>query len=388
MNQSKQHYDVIIIGGGFAGCALAYHFSKAKLKTLLLEQKNICSGTSAACAGRAQIIESETEDYLKIVHEGFSKIPSLSDELDIDLEWELPGHLTLINSEENYQSMQKKVCLLNSHGINAEMLDKKSLQKIEPNLCLDNILAAAYSAEGHINPFRFCFGFLNAARRHNAKIETHQKVIKFSTSKQKITAVHTTDKSYSGDTIILASGAWTNQITKLLGIEIPIFFTKAEALVSEPLPKMISHHIGTSGFYASVHGNNRTVTFGLGQHRNGSLLISNAISPASEIDRSSSEWGLPSISDLFQNYFPTIPPFNILRTWSAPSPFAKDFLPVIGWIPAISNLYLAAAFHLAIPTIPLFTERIVDHILNPDNQSTHIYLAPYSPARFFNQTKI
>ncbi|HSM23987.1 MAG TPA: FAD-dependent oxidoreductase, partial [Anaerolineaceae bacterium] len=215
MNQSKQHYDVIIIGGGFAGCALAYHFSKAKLKTLLLEQKNICSGTSAACAGRAQIIESETEDYLKIVHEGFLKIPSLNEELDVDLEWELPGHLTLIKSEENYQSMQKKISLLNNHGINSEMLDMQSLQKLEPNLCLDNILAAVYSAEGHINPFRFCFGFLNAARRNNAKIVTHQKVIKFSTSKNKITSVHTTDNVYSGDTIILASGAWTNQITRL-----------------------------------------------------------------------------------------------------------------------------------------------------------------------------
>lgn len=388
MNHSMQHYDIIIIGGGFAGCALAYQFSKAKLKTLLLEQNTICSGTSAACAGRAQIIESETEEYLRIVREGFLKIPSLNDELDVDLEWELPGHLTLINTEENYKSMQKKVSLLKSHGIYAEMLDMQSLQKLEPNLCLVNILAAVNSAEGHINPFRFCFGFLNAARRNNAKIETHQKVIKFSTSQQKITAVHTTEKIYSGDTIILASGAWTNQITSLLGIEIPIFFTKAEALVSESLPKMISHHIGTSGFYESVHGKNRTVTFGIGQHRNGCLLISNAISPANQIDRSSSEWGLPSISDLFQKYFPTVPPFNILRTWSAPSPFAKDYLPVIGWIPSISNLYLAAAFHLAIPTIPLFTERIVDHILSPDDQSVNQFLAPFSAARFFNQDKI
>lgn len=385
MNQSKEHYDIIIIGGGFAGCALAYHFSKTKLKTLLIEQKNICSGTSAACAGRVQIIESETEDYLKIVHEGFMKIPSLSDELAIDFEWELPGHLTLINSEDTYQFMQEKVNLLNSHGLTAEMVDLKLLQKLEPHLNLSNILAAVYSLEGHINPFRFCFGYLNAGRKNKAKIETNQRVIKFSIHHQKITEVHTKDKIYSGNTIILASGAWTNQLTSLLEIEIPIFFTKAEALVSEPLPKIISHHIGTSGFYESVHGNDRTVTFGIGQHRNGCLLISNAISPGKKINRFSSEWGLPAISDLFQKHFPTIPSVKILRTWSAPSPFAKDYLPVIGWVPGFNNLYIAAAFHLAIPTIPLFSEKIKDHILSPHDQSVQKFLIPFSPARFFNQ---
>jgi len=77
-------------------------------------------------------------------------------------------------------------------------------------------------------------------------------------------------------------------------------------------------------------------------------------------------------------------PVNVLRTWSAPSPFAKDFLPVVGWLPQFENVYLAAAFHLAIPTIPLFSEKISKHILDGENNIEAIFLESYSPSRFFS----
>ena len=71
---SAKTYDIAIIGGGFAGTALAYYCSKAGASVLLLEADSICSGTSSACAGRAQIIESETDEYLELVLAGFARL--------------------------------------------------------------------------------------------------------------------------------------------------------------------------------------------------------------------------------------------------------------------------------------------------------------------------
>ncbi len=379
-----QSYDIIIIGAGFTGCALAYQFSKAKAKTLLLESSAPCSGTSAACAGRVQVIESETKEYLKIVKEGFQKIPTLEEELNIDLEWEIPGHLTLLFSEKDLNFYEVKVEQLHSLGLDAEILDPATLQKLEPYIELNNCIGAVRSVEGRINPFNFCFGYLNGARQHQATILPHQKVVGFEINSQTITAVHTQNNVFYGKTIILATGAWTAHIGNLLNVDIPIRYTKAEALVSEPIRKVLNHHIGTTGFYKSVHGDERSVTLGVGQHHNGSLIISNAITPTNEIARASSDWGLPSISHEFKKFFPNLGPVNVLRTWSAPSPFAKDFIPVVGWLPQFENVYLAAAFHLAIPTIPLFSEKISKHILDGENNIEAIFLESYSPSRFFS----
>jgi sarcosine oxidase subunit beta len=378
------NYDIIIIGAGFAGCALAYQFSKENVKTMLVEAGGICSGTSSACAGRAQIIESDTEEYLKIVLEGFSKLPDLGKELEIDLEWETPGHLTLLFSDHEFIKYKEFTSKLNSLGIDAEMVNSESLKKFEPFLHANNSKGAVYSIEGHLNPFKFCLGYLNAARKNGVDIKLHSKVTNFQINNQKVIGVFVNGELFSSQIVILATGAWTGSLCRILNCELPLSFTKAEALVSQPLPKILSHHIGISGFYEAVHGQDKRVTLGVGQHRNGCLVVSNAIQPASIIDRSSSAWGMPSISNQLQKFFPILDPINILRTWSAPSPFSTDSLPIIGWMPNYDNLYIATAFHLAIPTIPLFSEEIMQHILNPEKEKHSDFLKPFSPDRFFS----
>lgn len=379
----NNNFDVIIIGGGFAGCALAYQFAKAKVKTLLLEAGNIGSGTSSACAGRAQIIESETPEYLNIVKRGYSMLSNLGKELDADLEWELPGHLTLYYSQEKLNAEIVKIDWLRNIGLDAQFVDPDTLRKLEPYLSSEGSIGAILSTEGHLNPFKFCWGYVHAAKKYGADFKAHAKVTDLLMEKNKVIGVKVNQNSYYAGVIILATGAWTGSLTKRMNVDLPIRFTKAEAMVTEPLPKILHHHIGANSFYESVHGNKKSVTLGLGQHRSGSILISNAIQPAQNIDRLSSAWGMPAINQQMKDFFPTINKIRIIRTWAAPSPFSEDYQPVLGWIPKLENLYIATAFHLAIPTIPLFSETIAEHILNSNNADNESFLLPFSPSRFF-----
>ena len=379
---SVKTYDIAIIGGGFTGTALAYYCRKAGGSVILLEAGSLGSGTSAACAGRAQIIESESDAYLDLVLEGFSKLSGLGAELETDLEWEMPGHLTLLSNEGQWRQYEKLVQRLNDRKVEAHMLDCAALHELEPNLQAQNFIGAAYSTEGHLNPFKFCMGFANSARRRGATLLTHTAVSGFKQQASRITRIQSGKDEISAGIVILAAGAWSGNIAGLVGNQLPMKFTHAQAMVTEPLPRFIHHHIGISGFYEAVHGNQRTVTLGLGQHPNGSLVVSNAIQQSQEINTESTAWGMPAISQALSQFFPMLSRARIVRSWAMPSPFLPDYLPAIGWLPEVENMYVAAGFHLAIPTIPLLAEAIANSIIQSKSSSAVSLLDPFSPGRF------
>ncbi len=379
-------FDVIIIGAGLAGCALAYYLSRQKLDVLVLEVNSIAGGTTAACAGRAQIIESESEEYLALVVRGFNKLSSLGDELDVDLQWRLPGHLTLLTSEEQWSKFDFLTQRLRTFGLAAEMLPPDQLVKIEPALSSFRGLGAAYSQEGHLNPLRLCHGYAQAARRSGAEIIINCGVTGFEFQRGEIQSVITHQTHYHANRFILATGAWSNNLMAKLGCPFPLQFTCAQALVTESMPPFIHHHIGFSGFYQTVHGQQRSVTLGLGQHPAGNLFVSNAIQPADIPECSPSVWGLTALCQNLSRQFPVLSNIRVLRSWAAASPFLPDYLPAIGNVPQFKNLTLATGFHLAIPTIPLICEEFAHAFQDSELTIFPDFLQAFSPERFLHTT--
>jgi len=372
--------DIVIVGGGFGGVALAYYLAKDGATVTLLEAGSLGGGSSAAPAGRVQIIDSETEEYLDLVLAGAARLEGLGEELGIDLEWTQPGHLTLINNEEQWHQFEMLVARLQQRSVPAEMLDLAALQKAEPYLRTDGFLGAAYSHEGHLNPFRFTAGYARAACRYGAKMVHHARVVGFERIENRITTVVTEQGRFLGRVVLLAAGAWTGELAAKAGIPFPIQSTHAEAIVSESLPHVLNHHIGMTGFYEAVHGSERSVTLGIGQHPNGTLLVSNAVQKMERIDLSSTAWGMPALCSAVRTFFPCLGKVRIMRTWAAPSPFTPDYLPAIGWLPGFDNLFVAAGFHLAIPTIPILAEQAARSILEFEERPL---LAPFNPKRFY-----
>jgi sarcosine oxidase, subunit beta len=371
--------DVLIIGGGLAGCALAYNLSLKSARVQLLEAGNLCSGTSAACAGRVQVLESETDEYLQLVLNGFEILRDLHNELERDLDWEEPGHIILLRNEQDIAEYQPRLDRIRRHGAAAQMLNLQELRQAEPNLLLDGFIAATVSLEGRANPFKVCLGYAAAARRLGACLTPESRVTTIQKTGGGI-EVHTSKgEIYRTGVLVVAAGAWSGEVLKLAGRYFPMHSTHAEAFVTEPLPVMLYHHVGFTGFYEAVHGNKRSVAFGVAQQTQGSLIASNAIQPTQDPHRKSTFWGLPAIASVMIKLLPHSRRINIIRSWAAPSPFMPDHRPAIGWLPESQSLYVTAGFHLALPTIPLLTKLAASHILGEELDPR---LLQFTPARF------
>jgi glycine/D-amino acid oxidase-like deaminating enzyme len=183
--------DVIIIGGGFIGAATAYYLARRGTSVLLIEGKSISSGSTGACAGRAQVSECHPGLHLDLVQMGLGRLEHLQEELDYDFEWRRFGNVMLVDSEHYWQEWATQSALLAARSIPAEMWDAKTLKEAEPAVRTDDLLGAAWCLEGHVNPHKYCWAYARAARRCGAEIHTQEPVISIERQGQRITGVRT-----------------------------------------------------------------------------------------------------------------------------------------------------------------------------------------------------
>ncbi len=375
----EEVFDAIVIGGGFAGGAISRLLAKRGMKTLVLERGELLQGSSGACAGRVQLIESHPGSYFDLVLRGYRMLPELGNELGVDLEWSRPNHITLFQSAQGLEEYQQQLEAMRQEGLIVEILTPEKIQNLEPYLDISQVEMGVLSEEAHLNPFHFGYGLFDDARQSGAAFLLNSKVLSFTTKSGRITRVDTEKGSFSAGVVIICCGAWTSDLAAMAGGKAEIRFTQAEAVITEPIAPVLNHHIGVEGFFDAVHGEGKGLKLGAGQHPNGTILISNAIHSPEEISWANTDWGLPALAGEFRRYFPDLDRVRIVRSWSAPSPFTPDQLPVLGWDPVIENLFLAAGFYLALPTIPVLAEMAADEIMG---EKVWPMLADFKPDRF------
>ena len=372
-------YDVIIIGGGFAGLAVAYQAAQRQASVLLLEAAAIGSGASGACAGRAQISEGHRGLHMTLALAGLARLEQLEAELGREFEWRRLGNLMLIEHERHWQWWADQIDYLQKLDVPAAMLTRKELAQAEPQLRSQSFLGAAWCLEGHLNPFKFMHAYAAAARRLGAIIRQQTPVTGFILRNGRMTAVETANERFCADVFIVTAGAWTGELLARAGVHLPVRFTHAEAVISEPLPPVLHNHVGLADFYETIHNARQAVSIGVAQHQNGALLITEAVEKTRRIHRANSAWGLPAIARNLLALFPALADVQLIRAWASPSPFLPDEQPAIGPIPNLKNCFIATCFHNAITTIPVLSELIADLALGrpPD-----LDLSPFDPARF------
>jgi glycine/D-amino acid oxidase-like deaminating enzyme len=377
-----QSWDIIIIGGGFLGLSTAYQLARMGTRTLVLEAGDLGGGTSSANAGRAQVNEGHLDPLnLQLIHDGLGKLETLQDELEADFEWHRLGYLCLIKTPELWDVWTNRADILSKAGIPTEVLGLEKLYAMEPHLNTDDLLGAAYSVEGVLNPFLFNQAFIRAAQRCGAEFRSHNPATDMRVEGRRIVAVEAGGEWLTADNIVVMSGAWTPAVTRLAGVDIPIRHTHAEAFITEPLPHVLNNTIGLADFYEIIHGKEKAVAIGIGPHKNGTLLVTEAVAMTTEIHRRNSAWGLSGmVSDLL-HLFPILSNVQITRAWGSPTAFTPDEEPAVGWMPQFDNLFVGSCLLQTITTVPLISEWMAMMIRG---ETPPVSLDHYSPARFYN----
>ncbi len=211
-------YDVIIIGGGITGTAIARELSQYKLKILLLEKHaDVCEGTTKANSA--------------IIHGGFDAKPgSLKARFNVrgnELVRELApklnfhfkqiGSLVVAFSDEEVEVIKELYQRgLDNNVPDMEIWDREKTLKEEPNLAPETKAALFSGTAGIVCPFSMTFAFMENAIENGAELITEAEVKGIQKEEDGFT-VNTLKGDFKTKYLINAAGLYADSIAAMVG---------------------------------------------------------------------------------------------------------------------------------------------------------------------------
>ena len=264
---------VIIIGGGIIGLCSAYYLQREGHKVTVVDKSDFTSGASYVNAGYITpshiislaapgminkgikwMFNSESPFYVKPrLNYDFLKwswafkksataqkvekaIPVIKDinllsrELyedlkssgDFDFFYQHKGLLMYYQTEKAGEEEWKVGQRAIQEGLKVENLSKEQVQKIEKNVDLNIKGAVYYHSDAHMTPNEFMPQLKTYLKKNGVSILGNEEVLDIMVANQKITGIKTTNLHIKSDEFVIATGSWSQNLVKKLGVDIPI----------------------------------------------------------------------------------------------------------------------------------------------------------------------
>ena len=352
--------DILIIGGGMAGSATAFHLAQHGREVTLLERGEIASEASGQnMGGLGGAGWGNIPNLLSYLTMGSLDIfKQLQIDMGYDMEFRQTGSLTGIHNEEQYNFLEDRLVAQKSNGYDGELLTPREARTIEPELNA-NLLGCTYlPGRGQADPVKSTRAFAHAAEAAGASVDTGQNVTAIRVQGNGGYSIQTNSAEYRCQTLVFAAGSWCGPVGKMLGLEIPIKPIRGQMWATKSLPPSIFHTLSSaeSSFAWSqdngadevtppnlTHKDNRRLTRHLygRQRKTGEIIFggdredvgynTNPDPAGIEVNRGHAADVVPHVAQL-----------PIARTWAGLMPFSVDGSPIIGKIPMRDNLYIVS----------------------------------------------
>lgn len=389
--------EVVVIGGGLIGCSVAFYLSKEGVDVILVEGKDLASGTSSACSGGVSLHSKQSGILLRLTRLSIDLYQNLSNELGYDIEYEQHGGLVVAETEAQWSFMNEFVQIQRQAGVKVQLIDGKEANSLQPTLSNEIVGAAYYpeSEDGKVNPLYLTFGFAHGAKREGAKIFLNTSVKNIKMASSGVYTVQTNRGEIRTRFVVNTAGVDAPQIGKMLGLEVPITPLRGQLVVTETLPRLFATSSILDGSYIMtkfapdnqhrVTQDSVPVSFTAHQMQNGNFMFGSTKESVG-YNRQTTAEGISAIIKGAVKFFPGLSNLHLIRTFAGLRPHTPDGLPILGRVEDIDGFFMAAGHGgdgvaLAPITGRLITELIVEG-------KTTVDIRKLAFARFSNNEKL
>ncbi|MFQ5718832.1 MAG: NAD(P)/FAD-dependent oxidoreductase [Acidobacteriota bacterium] len=365
---------VVIIGGGIVGHAIAYNLAHRGCRDVVVVEKEprIGSGSTAYSAGgvREQFTSAVN---IQMARASLDILEHFEEVMGQAIDYKRAGYLFLATTAAQADALRDNVACQNELGVTSQLVSPAEARERIPALNIEDVVIGAFNdRDGYVDPSSICLGYNARARDLGVRVRTRARVTAIDTAGEKVTGV----RLENGDRIdcswvVNAAGPSLHEVGKLAGLDVPahpyrrmLFITEKFSLAPRRIPLVVDM---ASGFYFREEGEG--IMMGL----------ANPDEPSS-FD-TTLDWDyLPRVLEPALHRIPSIEAARIGKGWAGLYSITPDHHALLGAYPRRPNLVIAGGFSgHGIMHSPAAGVALAELIL--DGAADSIDITPLSPTR-------
>ena len=202
----------VVVGGGITGASVAYHLAKAGWRdTALVEKDELTSGSTCHAAG---LVTQFNPSPTMMRFRRYSI--ELYEELGV---FEKVGGLRFASSGDQLKELQRGVSRARGIGLDVELISAEESARLMPAITTRSLYGAVWvPSDGHLDPHTATHALAAAARKLGATVLTQQRVTGIELNdKGAVKAVQTDAGRIEAEVVVIAGGIWAPQIAAMAG---------------------------------------------------------------------------------------------------------------------------------------------------------------------------
>jgi sarcosine oxidase subunit beta len=334
----RDHYDVVIIGGGGHGMATAYYLAKYHgiTNVAVLEKAYLGGGNTAR---NTAVIRSNylTPEGVAFYSASVKLYEQLSNEFDFNIMYSQRGQLTLAHTDATVRAFRQRAEVNKHFGGRTELIDRQAIAELVPCLNLDPaelpVLAGLWHRDGATARHdAVAWGYARGATQRGVELHQLTEVTDIVSDNGRVTGVVTNRGTVHCGCVVQAVAGHSAPLAKKAGIDLPLVAYPLQAMVTLPVKPFLNPLVSSSALHCYVQQTSR-----------GEIVIGGGSDPYPLYQSRASLPLKESLIASAVDMFPFLSEMRLLRQWAGITDMTTDYSPIMGLSP-LENYYLDAGW--------------------------------------------
>ncbi|MFF0223613.1 NAD(P)/FAD-dependent oxidoreductase [Streptomyces sp. NPDC004629] len=344
-----QSADVVIVGAGIVGAAVARRLALGGFRVTVLDRGATAGGTSSSGEGNILVSDKGPGAELDLAvlsgRRWTELAPELSAELGPgfpDLEFEAKGGLVVATTATGADALVAFASTQRGAGVDARPVSAAEAAELEPDLTPHVAAAVLYPDDAQVQPAVATEALLASARRHGARVRQGVTVVGGIVSKGRIVGVETTAGTFGAEHTVVAAGPWSAEVAGSLGVRLPVLPRRGTVLVTARMPHRIRHKVYDADYVGAVESGSAALqTSSVVESTAAGTVLIGSSRERRGFDERIEAAVVGELAGKAMHLFPFLAGVPVMRAYGGFRPYVPDHLPVIGPDPRLPGLWHA-----------------------------------------------